>query len=198
MKKSTSKNFAALLLWTLILAMGLSLSATSSLAAAPTSNKNQSQNGTQNSEAWLANQVRHQLVMLPWLSVFDNLEYSVQGNKVVLAGQVVRPVLKDEAASAVKHIEGVEEVDNQIEVLPVSNFDDQIRRAELREIYSFPSLQRYGLGTIPGIHIIVNNGHVTLEGAVDNQTDKNVAGIRANSVPNVFSVTNNLRVQGAG
>jgi hyperosmotically inducible periplasmic protein len=197
MKKSTSKNFAALLLWTLILAMGLSLSAISSLAAAPTSNKNQSQNGTQNSEAWLANQVRHQLVMLPWLSVFDNLEYSVQGNKVVLAGQVVRPVLKDEAASAVKHIEGVEEVDNQIEVLPVSNFDDQIRRAELREIYSFPSLQRYGLGTIPGIHIIVNNGHVTLEGAVDNQTDKNVAGIRANSVPNVFSVTNNLRVQGA-
>jgi osmotically-inducible protein OsmY len=197
MKKSTSKNFAALLLWALILAMGLSLLATSSLAAAPTSNENQSQNGTQNSEAWLANQVRHQLVMLPWLSVFDNLEYSVQGNKVVLAGQVVRPVLKDEAASAVKHIEGVEEVDNQIEVLPVSNFDDQIRRAELREIYSFPSLQRYGLGTIPGIHIIVNNGHVTLEGAVDNQTDKNVAGIRANSVPNVFSVTNNLRVQGA-
>jgi hyperosmotically inducible protein len=135
--------------------------------------------------------------MLPWYSVFDNLEYSVQGNKVVLAGQVVRPVLKDEAASAVKHIEGVEEVDNQIEVLPVSNFDDQIRRAELREIYSFPSLQRYGLGTIPGIHIIVRNGHVTLEGVVDNQTDKNLAGLRANSVPNVFSVTNNLRVQGA-
>jgi hyperosmotically inducible protein len=197
MKKIASNNFAALLLWALILAMGLSLSATSSLAAAPASNKNQSQNGTQNSEAWLANQVRHQLVMLPWLSVFDNLEYSVQGNKVVLAGQVVRPVLKDEAASAVKHIEGVEEVDNQIEVLPVSNFDDQIRRAELREIYSFPSLQRYGPGTIPGIHIIVNNGHVTLEGVVDNQTDKNVAGIRASSVPNVFSVTNNLRVQGA-
>lgn len=197
MKKIASNNFAASLLWTLILVMGLSLSAASSFAAAPASNRSQSPNGTQNSEAWLANQVRHQLVMLPWLSVFDNLEYSVQGNKVVLAGQVVRPVLKDEAASAVKHIEGVEEVDNQIEVLPVSNFDDQIRRAELREIYSFPSLQRYGLGTIPGIHIIVNNGHVTLEGVVDNQTDKNVAGIRANSVPNVFSVTNNLRVQGA-
>jgi hyperosmotically inducible periplasmic protein len=197
MKKIASKNFAASLLWTLILAMGLSLSATSSFAAAPASNRIQSPNRTQNSEAWLANQVRHQLVMLPWLSVFDNLEYSVQGNKVVLAGQVVRPVLKDEAASAVKHIEGVEEVDNQIEVLPVSNFDDQIRRAELREIYSFPSLQRYSLGTIPGIHIIVNNGHVTLEGVVDNPTDKNVAGIRANSVPNVFSVTNNLRVQGA-
>ena len=82
-------------------------------------------------------------------------------------------------------------------MLPVSSFDDQIRRAELREIYSFPSLQRYGMGTIPGIHIIVNNGHVTLEGVVDNQTDKDWAGIRANIVPNVFSVTNNLRVQGA-
>jgi hyperosmotically inducible periplasmic protein len=197
MKKSASSNFAALSLWTLVLALGLSLSAVSSFAAAPAANRNPSPNGAQNSEAWLAGQVRHQLVMLPWYSVFDNLEYSVQGNKVILAGQVVRPVLKDEAASAVKHIEGVQEVDNQIEVLPVSNFDDQIRRAELREIYSFPSLQRYALGTIPGIHIIVNNGHVTLEGAVDNQADKNVAGLRANSVPNVFSVTNNLRVPGA-
>ena len=193
MKKAACKNFATLLLWTLVLAMGFGLPASSSFAAAQGSNRNQSPN----SEAWLAGQVRHQLAMLPWYSVFDNLEYSVQGNKVVLAGQVVRPVLKDEAASAVKHIEGVEEVDNQIEVLPVSGFDDQIRRAELREIYSFPSLQRYGMGTIPGIHIIVNNGHVTLEGVVDNQTDKNLAGIRANSVPNVFSVTNNLRVPGA-
>jgi hyperosmotically inducible periplasmic protein len=197
MKKSASRNLAALLLWTLVLALGLSLSASSSFAAAPASNRNPTANGAQNSEPWLANQVRHQLVMLPWYSVFDNLEYSVQGSKVILAGQVVRPVLKDEAASAVKHIAGVEEVDNQIEVLPVSNFDDQIRRAELREIYSFPSLQRYALGTIPGIHIIVNNGHVTLEGAVDNQADKDVAGLRANSVPNVFSVTNNLRVPGA-
>jgi hyperosmotically inducible periplasmic protein len=197
MKKSAGSNFAALSLWTLVLALGLSLSAVSSFAAAPAANRNPSPNGAQNSEAWLAGQVRHQLVMLPWYSVFDNLEYSVQGNKVILAGQVVRPVLKDEAASAVKDIEGVQEVDNQIEVLPVSNFDDQIRRAELREIYSFPSLQRYALGTIPGIHIIVNNGHVTLEGAVDNQADKNVAGLRANSVPNVFSVTNNLRVPGA-
>jgi hyperosmotically inducible periplasmic protein len=197
MKKAACKNFATLLLWTLVLATGFGLSTSSSFAAASGSNRNQSPNGTQNWEAWLAGQVRHQLAMLPWYSVFDNLEYSVQGNKVVLAGQVVRPVLKDEAASAVKHIEGVEEVDNQIEVLPVSGFDDQIRRAELREIYSFPSLQRYGMGTIPGIHIIVNNGHVTLEGVVDNQTDKNLAGIRANSVPNVFSVTNNLRVPGA-
>jgi hyperosmotically inducible protein len=121
----------------------------------------------------------------------------VQGNKVILFGEVVRPVLKDDAASVVKRIAGVQEVDNRIAVLPVSLFDNQIRRAELREIYSYPSLQRYGLGTLPSIHIIVNNGHVTLEGAVDNQIDRNLAGIRANSVPNVFSVTNNLRVRGA-
>jgi hyperosmotically inducible protein len=198
MKQFVNKNLAAaLLLWALILATGVSGSATSSLAAASESNRNPSPSGSQTSAAWLANQVRHQLVMLPWYSVFDNLEYSVQGNKVVLAGQVVRPILKDAAASAVKHIDGVEEVDNQIEVLSLANFDDQIRRAELREIYSFPSLQRYGLGTIPGIHIIVNNGHVILEGVVNNQTDKNLAGLRANSVPNVFSVTNNLRVQSA-
>jgi hyperosmotically inducible periplasmic protein len=196
MNKIPNKNFAALL-WILIFAMSLGFSLTRSFAAAPASNRDQSPSGTRNSEAWLADQVRHQLVMLPWYSVFDNLEYSVQGSKVILAGQVVRPVLKDEAASVVKHIEGVQEVDNQIEVLPVSNFDDQIRRAELREIYSFPSLQRYAWGTIPGIHIIVNNGHVTLEGAVDNQADKDVAGLRANSVPNVFSVINNLRVQEA-
>jgi hyperosmotically inducible periplasmic protein len=180
-----------------VLAMCLSVFAGSSFAAAPASSKNQPPDATQGSEAWLSNQVRHELVMLPWLSVFDNLQYSVQGNKVILAGEVVRPSLKDGAASVVKRIAGVREVDNQIEVLPVSLFDNQIRRAELREIYAYPALQRYGLGTLPSIHIIVNNGHVTLEGAVDNQMDKNLAGIRANSVPDVFSVTNNLQVQGA-
>jgi hyperosmotically inducible protein len=152
-------------------------------------------NGSAQFEAWLTNQVRHQLVMLPWLTVFDNLEYRVEGNRVVLSGEVVRPVLKDDAANAVRHIEGVEAVQNNIEVLPVSNFDDQIRRQELRAIYGFPSLQRYGLGTMPSIRIIVKNGQVTLEGAVSDQGDKNMAGIRANGVANVFSVTNNLRVE---
>lgn len=146
-------------------------------------------------EAWLTKQVRHQLVMLPWYSVFDNLEYKVEGDKVTLIGQVVRPVLKSDAASAVKHIEGVKEVDNQIEVLPASPMDDHIRRQMIRAIYSFPSLQRYGMGVNPGIHIIVKNGNVTLEGAVSNQSDKDVANIRANGVPGVFSVTNNLRVE---
>jgi len=146
-------------------------------------------------EVWLTNQVRHQLVMLPWYSVFDNLEYKVEGDKVTLVGQVVRPSLKSDAESAVKRIEGVKAVDNQIDVLPASPMDDHIRRQMIRAIYSFPSLQRYGMGVIPGIHIIVKNGNVTLEGAVSNQSDKDVANIRANGVPGVFSVTNDLRVE---
>jgi hyperosmotically inducible periplasmic protein len=145
-------------------------------------------------ESWLSNQVRHQLVMLPFYSVFDNLEYKVEGGKVTLLGQVRLPNVKGDAESAVKHIEGVEAVDNQIQVLPTSFNDDRIRRAEFRAIYSFPSLQMYALRSVPTIHIIVDNGHVTLEGAVANEADKDAAGIRANAVPGTFSVTNNLRV----
>jgi hyperosmotically inducible protein len=149
----------------------------------------------QSSQAWLMNEVRHQLVLLPWYSVFDNLEYRVEGNKVTLMGQVVLPVTKENAGKAVKGIEGVQSVDNQIEVLPPSPLDDQIRRAEFRAIYTFPSFQHYSNMAVAPIHIIVNGGHVTLEGVVDNQTDKDAANIRADSVPNVFSVTNNLQIQ---
>jgi hyperosmotically inducible protein len=177
----------------MIFALLFAMAGTSAFAA-PNARK-PAPNGSAQFEVWLTNQVRHQLVMLPWLTVFDNLEYRVEGNRVVLSGEVVRPVLKDDAANAVRHIEGVEAVENNIEVLPISNFDDQIRRQELRAIYGFPSLQRYGLGTMPSIRIIVKNGQVTLEGAVSDQGDKNVAGIRANGVANVFSVTNNLRVE---
>lgn len=190
--------FFANLLWIVPLTTFTGVTVGSASAAATPQSKNQGAQDSAHYEVWLANQVRHQLVMLPWYSVFDNLEYQIEGNKVVLSGQVVTPTLKSDAAAAVKHIEGVQEVDNQIEVLPVSNFDNQIRWQELRTIYSFPSLQRYGMGTNPSIHILVNNGHVTLEGVVDNETDKNAAGIRANSVPNVFSVTNNLRIGNAG
>jgi hyperosmotically inducible protein len=145
-------------------------------------------------EAWLTKEVHHQLVLLPFYSVFDNLEYKVEGSKVTLMGEVVRPVVKDDAAGAVKHIEGVTEVDNQIKVLPLSPMDNRIRRAEYRAIYSKPSLQMYELRAVPPIHIIVENGHVTLEGAVATEADKNIAGIAANGVSGVFSVTNNLRV----
>ncbi|PWU11136.1 MAG: hypothetical protein C5B51_03220 [Terriglobia bacterium] len=99
-------------------------------------------------------------------------------------------------AKAVKHIEGVEAVNNQIELLPVSAFDDQIRIAEYRAIYGDPSISiRYAVRAIPPIHIIVKNGHVTLEGVVANQMDKQIIYLRANSVPNVFSVTNDLQVE---
>ena len=146
----------------------------------------------------LVKEVRHQLVLLPYYSVFDNLAYKLEGSKVTLIGQVVRPTLKSDAEAAVKSIEGVSSVDNQIEVLPVSPMDDQIRRAEFRAIYNDPSLSRYGFQAVPSIHIIVKNGNVTLEGVVDNEADKNLAGLRANGVPNVFSVKNNLAVTGDG
>jgi len=145
-------------------------------------------------ETWLTHQVRHELVMLPFYSVFDNLQYRVEGGKVTLLGQVTRPNIKSDAESAVKHIEGVEAVDNQIQVLPTSFNDDRIRRATFRAIYSYPTLQMYALRSVPTIHIIVDNGHVTLEGSVARESDKDVAGIRANAVPGAFSVTNNLHV----
>ena len=138
--------------------------------------------------------MRHELVMLPYLSVFDNLQYRVDGNTVILEGQVRNAALKPDAANVVKRIEGVTKVVNNIEVLPLSPMDDQIRRSTYRAIFGFAPLQRYSIEPIPSIHIIVKNGNVTLEGAVTNQSDKDTANIRANGVANVFSVTNNLVV----
>jgi len=150
---------------------------------------------SQNYEQWLTREVGHQLVQVPWVSVFDNLQYSVKGSEVTLSGQVWQPVTKDDAETAVKGIEGVTKVNNNIEVLPLSPFDDEIRRAEYRAIYGAPELQRYAMGVLPSIHIIVKGGHVTLVGTVDNEMDKNVAEIRAKSVPNVFSVDDQLQVR---
>jgi hyperosmotically inducible protein len=132
--------------------------------------------------------------MLPYFGVFDNLTYKVDGYNVTLGGAVTNPTLKSDAERSVKHIEGVEKVDNRIEVLPVSPMDDGLRRQLYRAIYGYPSLQRYALPPIKPIRILVKNGHVALEGVVDNQSDKNVAGLRANGVPGVFSVKNNLLV----
>ncbi|HEY6127813.1 MAG TPA: BON domain-containing protein [Candidatus Acidoferrum sp.] len=146
----------------------------------------------------LLKEVRHQLLLLPYYSVFDNLLYKVDGDKVTLFGQVVRPTLKSDAENVVKGIEGVSAVDNQIQVLPTSPMDDQLRHAVFRAIYGDTVLSRYGWSAVPSIHIIVNNGHVTLEGVVDSESDKNLANLRANGVPNVFSVTNNLSVGSTG
>jgi hyperosmotically inducible periplasmic protein len=142
----------------------------------------------------ITREVRHELLMLPYLNVFDNLAYKVDGYNVTLMGQVTRPTLKSDAENVVKKIEGVEHVDNQIEVLPLSPMDDGLRRRLYRAIYGYPSLQKYAMGVQQPIRIIVKNGRVTLEGVVDNDGDKNVANIRANSVSGIFSVTNNLQV----
>ncbi|MGA3350351.1 MAG: BON domain-containing protein [Candidatus Sulfotelmatobacter sp.] len=146
------------------------------------------------SQERITKEVRHELLMLPYFGVFDNIAYKVDGSTVALFGQVVRPSLKSDAENAVKHIEGVERVDNQIETLPPSPIDDGLRRRLYREIYGYPALEKYALGVQKPIRIIVKNGRVTLEGVVDNDTDKNIAGVRANSVPGIFQVTNNLQV----
>ena len=138
--------------------------------------------------------VRHELVMLPYYGVFDNLEFEVHGDEVVLSGQVTRPTLKADAGRVVERLEGVGKVINNIEVLPLSPFDDRLRIATFRSIYGFGSLSRYNYGPVPPIHIIVKNGNVTLAGAVANDTDRNLANIRANSVAGVFSVNNQLRI----
>lgn len=139
-------------------------------------------------------EVRHELIMLTDLTVFDNLAYEVNGYDVKLLGQVTRPILKSDAEKAVKRIEGVEKVDNQIEVLPLSPMDEGLRIKLYRAIYGFPSLQRYSMGVQLPIRIVVKNGNATLEGVVDSEADKNTAGIQAKTVSGIFSVTNNLRI----
>ena len=144
----------------------------------------------------ITREVHHELVMLPFYGVFDNLAYKVDPDgTVTLIGQTVRPTLKSDAERAVKRIEGVTKVINNIEVLPPSPMDDRIRLAVYRAIYGHPALDMYQLRAIPPIHIIVKNGHVTLEGVVARQMDKQIAETQANSVPGVFSVTDNLRVE---
>jgi hyperosmotically inducible protein len=191
--KTFIRNFTGgflALLFSLLVALGTgdALSAATRLKSQPPVDPAQRQ-------AWLTEQVRHKLARIPWYSVFDNLEYQVNGETVTLGGQVTRPVIKDEAGSSVKGIEGVKVVDNQIEVLPPSPFDNQVRRREYRSIYSFGPLEPYAWGVNPAIHIIVKGGNVTLEGVVRTQADKDAANIRARSVPGVFTVTNNLRVE---
>lgn len=145
----------------------------------------------------LVREVRHELVLLPYYSLFDELGFKVDGDTVTLEGAVVRPTLKSDAERVVKNIPGVSKVVNNIEVLPASPMDDQIRRAVYRALFSEPSLSRYSESAVPSIHIIVKNGNLTLTGIVDNESDKNMANIRARGVPNVFSVKNDLVVKAA-
>lgn len=142
----------------------------------------------------ITREVRHELATLPYYGVFDDLSYRVDGSTVTLMGEVTRPTLKSEAERAVKDIEGVTRVVNNVEVLPLSSMDDQTRLAVYRAVYGFSSLERYAMQANPSIHIIVRNGNVTLTGVVANEGDREAAGIRANSVSGVFSVKNELRL----
>lgn len=142
----------------------------------------------------IVKEVRHEIVMLPYYGVFDDIKYSVSGYDVTLTGQVTNPTLKRDAENVVKHIEGVEKVTNQIEVLPPSSMDDGLRLRLYRAIYGFPALEKYAMPVIKPIRIIVKSGNVTLEGLVDNKADRDLAGLRANGVHGIFSVTNHLQV----
>ena len=139
--------------------------------------------------------IYHELIMLPQLTIFDDLSFQAEDGTVTLTGQVRNAVLKDEAASVVKRLAGVDHINNEIEILPASFNDDRIRRETARALFRDSQLFRYSIGALPSIHIIVKNGHVSLRGIVDTQSDKNIAGIRANGVPGVFSVENNLQVE---
>jgi hyperosmotically inducible periplasmic protein len=150
-------------------------------------------------ESALARRVQHELLMLPYYTIFDDLALRVDDTTVTLLGAVTNPVLKSDAENVTKKVEGVTNVVNDIKVLPVSPMDSQIRRAELRAIYGDPQIgDIYGHQALPPIHIVVENGRVTLEGIVNSETDKSLINIRANQVPNVFQVTNNLIVASSG
>jgi hyperosmotically inducible protein len=184
----------------LIAVVGISLLCSIAAVASPVAQDNQPTGAvSQKSIERIYKEVRHELVMLPFYGVFDNLAYKVDPDgTVTLLGQVSRPTLKSDAENVVKHIEGVEKVVNNIEVLPTSINDDQIRRAAYRAIYGNEVLSQYQMRAVPPIHIIVKNGHITLEGVVAREMDKQIAGVQANSVHGAFSVTNNLVVEDEG
>jgi hyperosmotically inducible protein len=170
-------------------------------AQQPTSRTQERGAGSQDRvRAYLVKEVRHELAMLPYYSVFDWLQFEVQADgDVILLGQVTRPTLKSDAENVVKDIEGVTKVDNRIEVLPLSPNDDRIRRAAYQALFNFNSpIYRYGMGAIPSIHIIVKNGNLTLKGIVDSEGEKNLANVRVNGLSGVFSVRNELVVASGG
>ena len=167
------------------------LAGSAAVAAAPVE-----QPGERAAYEQLAKQVRKELVTLPWYGVFDNLAYEIDGSTVTLSGQVVQPSTRKDAERRVKRLAGVERVVNNIEVLPLSSFDDRIRVSAYRQLFGWNSpLFRYGRGTNPSIHIIVERGNLTLEGVVSNESDRNLARMLVSSIPGVFSVTNNLRAE---
>jgi hyperosmotically inducible protein len=146
-------------------------------------------------ENTLQHQVRHQIQVLPYYSVFDYITFTIDEGKVTLTGHVLRPTLRNNAEAGVKTIEGVTSVTNLIAVLPKSPSDDDARRAVYRAIFEDSTLQRYAVSDVPQIHIVLENGGVYLEGVVASESDKNLAGARASSVTGITGVKNNLAVR---
>lgn len=182
MKKSSKKIVA--------LAFALALTASAAFAVPTVSGEQGAGFGR------MEKKIRKELVTLPWYGVFDNLAFEVDGSTVTLHGQVVQPSTRKDAERRVKRIAGVERVVNNIEVLPLSSFDDSIRARTYRALFGYNSpLFRYGRGVNPSIHIVVNRGNVSLEGVVSTEGDSRFAYALANGVSGVFSVTNNLRVE---
>jgi hyperosmotically inducible protein len=143
----------------------------------------------------LAREIRHQLAALPFYSVFDFISFTLEGRKVTLTGQSLRPALKRNAVAAIESLEGVETVVDQIEVLPNSPADNELRRGVYRAIFEDPALAPYAAQAVPAIHILVKNGSVALEGTVKTAADKSLAATRASGVANVTGVRNNLNVR---
>ena len=168
----------------LLLGAGIALAGTGPQALVPQSDEN------------LARKVRHEIVMYPHYTLWDNINYRIDQGNVQLTGAVTQPYKKSDLTKILQKIPGVTSVTNQIEVLPLSPMDDSLRRQVARAIFRDPSLSRYAIQAVPSIHIIVDNGHVTLEGVVDSPQEKQIAGMRASSAGLSFGpVVNNLRVE---
>jgi hyperosmotically inducible periplasmic protein len=186
--KNTKKMMNAVLAGALLLAPGMVNAA--DVRPVETKSKTNTQQLSR-----LEDEIRHELVMMPWYGVFDQIAFRVNGRNVELLGAVTRPTLRSDAERLVKRIEGVESVTNKIEVLPLSPFDDRIRLQVAQALYGYNSpLFRYGIGSNAAVRILVKNGNVTLTGVVNNELDRTVANMRANQIPGVFSVTNNIVV----
>lgn len=171
--------------------LNLVLAAAMAAAVSAATVENRSADGTER----IAEAVRKEIATLPFYSVFDNIVFRIDGSTVVLEGEVFRPSLKKSAGRVASRVEGIDRVINNIEILPASTFDDRIRYELAYRLFTNPVLNRYGLQSVPPLHIVVKNGHVSLEGVVLNELEKNVAGAIANGVSGVFNVTNNLRVE---
>jgi hyperosmotically inducible periplasmic protein len=182
-----NKNtLTGLILFFLLVSVGISPASTGNTGD-PTKNNKPVKN--------LTEKVRHELIMLSDFGVFDNLGFTItDANSVILTGQVVRPLLKADAETAVSRINGVSTVVNKIEVLPLSRTDDAIRERAYRAVYLRPDFEKYAIQATPPIRIIVKNGTITLQGVVNDSIDRTKAELAAKTIPGIFKVSDELRI----